>query len=342
MRRAISNPPNPWHHAHIEWLGPPPEVALEVFEIEARSILSKNDSPDLPFTYSLNPYQGCYHGCAYCYARPSHQYQGFGAGTDFERKLMVKVNAPKLLAAAFARPSWTGETIVFSGNTDCYQPLEASYAITRQCLELCLTHRNPVAIITKGGVIQRDVTLLGELAKHASAHVFVTIPFIDEEGRRALEPFAAPIEKRFDVLRRLRDHGVPTGVSLSPIIPGLNDSAIPELLERAKDAGASQAFMSLLRLPAEVKDVFFERIRTMLHPQRVAKIEHAIVEMRGGVLSDPRFGSRMHGQGKRWAMVQQLFDLHCRRLGLNQREVAEAPTPATFRRPTRQLGLFDG
>ena len=161
MRRPISNPPNPWQEAHVEWIGQPPEVALEVFEIEARSILNKNVSPDLPFSYSLNPYQGCYHGCVYCYARPSHQYLGFGAGTDFERKLIVKVNAPKLLAAAFARPAWSGETIVISGNTDCYQPLEASYQLTRRCLEVCLEHRNPVALITKGGVILRDVALLG-------------------------------------------------------------------------------------------------------------------------------------------------------------------------------------
>lgn len=342
MRRPVSNPPNPWQEAHVEWIGPPPDVELEVFEIDARSILSKNDSPDLSFTYSLNPYQGCYHGCAYCYARPSHQYQGLGAGTDFERKLMVKVNAPALLREVFARPSWRGETIVFSGNTDCYQPLEASYQLTRRCLELCLEHRNPVAVITKGGVIQRDIPLLGELAKHASAHVFVTIPFADEDTRRALEPFAAPIEKRFETLRRLRDVGVPTGVSLAPIIPGLNDSHIPELLERARDAGAEQAFISMLRLAAEVKDVFFERIRATLHPQRVSKIEHAIVEARGGSLNDPRFGSRMRGQGHRWAVIEQLFEMHCRRLGFNRREVAETPSAATFRRPTRQLALFDG
>ncbi|MET0343671.1 MAG: PA0069 family radical SAM protein [Polyangiales bacterium] len=343
MRRPVSNPPNPWQEAHVEWLGPPPEVALEVFEIEARSILSKNDSPDLPFTYSLNPYQGCYHGCAYCYARPSHQYQGLGAGTDFERKLLVKVNAPALLRAAFARPSWRGEPIVFSGNTDCYQPLEASYKLTRQCLELCLEHQNPVALITKGGVIHRDIDLLGQLARRASVQVFVTIPFADEPTRRALEPYAAPVEKRFETLRLLHEVGVPTGVSLAPIIPGLNDSHIPELLERARDAGAEHAFLSMLRLSAEVKDVFFERIRATLHPQRVAKIEHAILEARGGSsLNDPRFGARMGGQGHRWAVIEQLFAMHCRRLGLNRREVAATPSAQTFRRPTRQLGLFEG
>lgn len=341
MRRPVSNPPNPWHEAHVEWLGPPPEVALEVFEIQARSILSKNTSPDLPFTYSLNPYQGCYHGCAYCYARPSHQYLGFGAGTDFERKLMVKTNAPELLRAAFQRPSWTGECLVISGNTDCYQPLEASYQLTRRCLELCLEYRNPVGIITKGGVIHRDIELIGALSRVASVSVFVTIPFLDDAIRRAVEPFAAPISKRFETLSKLRDQGVETGVSLSPIIPGLNDSDVAELLERAHAAGARKAFMTPLRLPAEVKDVFFERLTQSLHPERVEKVMHGIEELRDGSLNDSRFGHRMQGQGKRWAMVEQLFAIHCRRLGFNREELAAAPSAPTFRRPTRQLGLFD-
>lgn len=340
MRRGASNPKNPWQEAHVEWLGPPPEVELEVREIEARSILSKNDSPDLPFKYSLNPYQGCYHGCAYCYARTSHQYLGLGAGTDFERKLNVKVNAPALLREVFARSSWQGEEIVFSGNTDCYQPLEASYGLTQQCLEACLEHRNPIAMITKGGVIQRDIALLGKLAQVASVHVFITIPFLDEQVRRVMEPFASPIAKRFETLRQLSEEGVACGVSLAPIIPGLNDSDVPELLQRAHDAGARNAFMSLLRLAGEVKDVFFERARAGLHPERVEKITHAIQEMRGGQLYDPRFGQRMRGTGKRWAMVEQLFEMQCKRLGLNQERVGEGQTRTTFRRPTRQLALW--
>ena len=324
----------------MEWLDEVPEVELEVYEVEARSILSKNDSPDIPFNYSLNPYQGCYHGCAYCYARPSHQYLGLGAGTDFERRLTVKVNAPALLQSAFRRSTWRGETIVFSGNTDCYQPLEASYQLTKRCLELCLEHRNPVAVITKGGVVLRDVELLGELARHAAAQVYLSIAFADESTRRALEPFAAPIDRRFEALARLSALGVTTGISLAPIIPGLNDSAIPALLERAHAAGATRAFMTLVRLPAEVEAVFFERIRETLHPKRVERIEHAIREMRDGGLNDARFKHRMQGQGKRWAMIEQLFAQQCRRWGLNQRELArESPAP-TFRRPSRQLALF--
>lgn len=342
MRRPVSNPPNPWHEAHVELLGPAPEVELQVFEIAAKSILSKNDSPDLPFSYSLNPYQGCYHGCAYCYARPSHQYLGFGAGTDFERKLMVKTNAPELLRAAFMRRSWAGDVVVMSGNTDCYQPLEASYELTRRCVQTFLEFQNPLAMITKGGVIHRDIQLLGELARHTSVEVFVTIPFVDDEVRRSLEPFAATLERRFEALRKLSELGVRTGISLSPIIPGLNDSDIPELLERAHAAGARYAMLSLLRLPGEVKAVFFERIAAALHPKRVEKITHAIEEMRGGALSDPRFGRRMHGQGKRWQMIEQLFEMHCRRLHFNQRELAQTnDSAATFRRPKRQLALFE-
>ena len=341
MRRSISNPKNPWHEAHVEWLGPAPEVELEVHEITARSILSKNDSPDVSFTLSLNPYQGCYHGCAYCYARPSHQYLGLGAGTDFERKLMVKVNAPELLAQAFARRSWRGEPIVFSGNTDCYQPIEASYKLTRRCLELCLAHRNPVAIITKGGVIQRDVDLIAELARVTNVHVFVTIPFLDEAVRRVMEPFAAPIERRFETLRLLSERGVSCGVSLAPLIPGLNDSDVPQILARARAAGARHAFITLLRLAGEVKDVFFERASAGLHPERVEKISHAIREMRGGELHDPRFHHRMQGTGKRWALIEQLFETQCKRLGLNRERVGEQARLATFVRPKRQLTLFE-
>jgi DNA repair photolyase len=341
MRRSVSNPRNPFHEAHVEWLEEAPEVELDITEVHARSILSKNTSPDIPFNYSLNPYQGCYHGCAYCYARPSHQRLGHGAGTDFERKLFVKTNAVELLRETFARRSWTGESIVLSGNTDCYQPLEAKYQLTRGCLEACLESRNPVAIITKGVVIQRDVELLGQIAAHASASVFVTVPFLDEEVRRVLEPFAAPIERRFEVMRRLYDAGVNVGISVAPVIPGLNDSDVPMLLERARACGASRAFMSLLRLPAEVKDVFFERVEAGLHPKRVEKITHAMREMRGGQLNDPRFGMRMQGQGKRWQLLEQMFELHCRRLGLNEERVAERQVPATFSRPKRQLTMFD-
>jgi DNA repair photolyase len=342
VRRLESNPISPWHEAHIEWLEEPPEVELEVEEILAKSILSKNDSPDISFSYSANPYQGCYHGCAYCYARPSHQYLGLGAGTDFERKLRVKTNAPELLREAFAKRSWQGECVVFSGNTDCYQPLEARYGLTRECLSICLEHRNPVAVITKGGVVLRDVELLAELARTCSATVYLSIAFTNDETRRLIEPFAAPIEKRFEAMRRLSEAGVSTGIALAPVIPGLNDSDVLPLLERARDAGAEHAFITLLRLAAEVRPVFLERIGQVLHPERVEKVVNALSEARQGNLSEARFGKRMVGQGKRWELIEQLFKTQCRRLGLNARDVgAHRGASASFRRPKRQLALFD-
>ncbi len=344
VSRPISNPPNPWASSHVEWLEEPPSAALEVREEQAKSILSENDSPDVGFRWSVNPYRGCFHACAYCYARPSHQYLGFGAGTDFDRKIVVKTNAPELLRASFGKPSWQGELIAFSGDTDCYQPLEASYGITRRCLEICAEFRNPVTIITKSAVIRRDVDVLARLAREARVRVMVSIPFARDELARAIEPGASAPSRRFDTLRILADAGVPTGVAIAPIIPGLNDPDVPEILERAHAAGARHAFIIMLRLPGEVLPVFRERIAAELAPERVRKIEHAIQELRGGTgtMNDSRFGARFRGQGPRWRAIEALFDLHRRRLGFasGREDDGDAAAPTTFRRPTRQLGLF--
>lgn len=338
MPHPIQNPPNPWLEAHIDWEGEPPPAELTVFEERARSALSTNDSPDVGFRHSVNPYRGCYHGCAYCYARPSHQYLGFGAGTDFERKIIVKTNIVDCLRDDFMRKSWQGELIVFSGNTDCYQPLEASYRLTRGCLELCHAFRNPIAIITKSAVIRRDADILAALARDAYAHVTISAAFATDEDGRKIEPWASPISRRFETMRMLHEAGVPVGISLAPIIPGLNDAHIPELLERAKEHGASTAFMTLVRLSAEVKQVFIERVRAAF-PDREQKIENAIREMRGGGLNNANFHDRMVGLGPRWKTIEQLFDLNTKRLGMN--EVRIGPTgPTTFARPESQLSLF--
>jgi DNA repair photolyase len=315
MARPISNPPNPWLSTHVEWLGEPPAVALQVFEEEARSLLTANDSPDIPFRWSANPYRGCYHGCAYCYARPSHQYLDWGAGTDFERKLVVKVNAPQLLERELLRRTWTGEVIHFSGNTDCYQPLEASYALTRRCLEVCLAHRNPATVVTKGRLICRDVELLAELARVAGARVNISVPFANEAISHALEPYAPAPAQRLATIARLAAAGIPTGVMVAPIIPGLNDREIPTILTAARDAGATSAAMTLLRLPAEVLPVFRERLEATL-PEKAVKVWNGLRELRDGRLNDPRFGARMRGTGPRWQAITDLFALHCRRLGL--------------------------
>ena len=333
------NPPTPWASSHVEWLGEPPPVALQVYEERAKSIVAENDSPDIPFRWSVNAYRGCFHGCAYCYARPTHQYLGFGAGTDFERRIVVKTNAPELLRRKLTRESWRGETVVFSGVTDCYQPLEASYELTRRCLEICVEFRQPVGVITKGALVERDVDLLAELARHSAATVFVSVPFIDADDSRAIEPYVALPERRLRALRTLADAGVPAGVSVSPLIPGLNDHQVPAILEAARDAGATQAFHVLLRLPAEVEQVFAERLRQAF-PLRADKVLSLLRAMRGGRTNDARFGTRMRGEGARYRLIEDLFARTARRLGLTAPLAAVAPSP--FRRPHRQQGLFDG
>lgn len=341
MPRPVSNPPNPWSSTHVTYLEEPPAATLQIFEEQARSLLSENDSPDIPFRFSVNPYRGCLHACAYCYARPSHQYLGWGAGTDFDRKIVVKANAPEVLEKELSREKWAGDTIVFSGNVDCYQPLEASYELTRRCLEVCLAFRNPVGVITKGALVRRDVALLAELGRRARARVHLSIPFADDATARKIEPYASRPSLRFEAMRALSEAGVRTGISISPLIPGLNDADVPELLERARDAGADAAFMMPLRLPREVLPIFDERLEAAF-PDRAQKVRAGIRELRGGKMNEASFGARFEGTGARWAAVQQLFQIHCRRLGLSASRVVEEEAAApTFRRPGRQGTLFD-
>ena len=340
MPKRVSNPPNPWDSVHAEWLGEPPEATLEVYEEQARSIIASNDSPDIGFEHSVNPYRGCFHACSYCYARPTHQYLGFGAGTDFDRKIVVKTNAPELLRRELSRKSWKGGTLVFSGVTDCYQPLEAVYGLTRRCLEICLEFRNPVGIVTKGALIRRDADLLAGLAREADVTVYLSIPFADDPTARAMEPNASAPSQRFETLATLSAAGIRTGVAIAPIIPGLNDGDLAKILARAREAGATSAFLTLLRLPAEVLPVFEERLQAAF-PDRAARIWSAIRQVRGGGLNDSRFGSRMAGTGPRWEAIENLFEIECRRLGLNQDAEPKHPRTSTFRRPKPQASLFE-
>src|SRR5262245_39048039 len=257
----ISNPPNPYEGLSYDWLEPPPPAQVEVYEEHAGSILSENDSPDIPFRWSVNPYRGCQHACAYCYARPYHEYLGMGAGTDFDTKIVVKTNAADLLREAFARKAWAGEEVHFSGVTDCYQPLEAVYRLTQKCLRVCLEFRNPAAIITKSFLVMRDTELLAELDRAAGATVFQSIAFAGFVVARQSEPHAPALSKRFEAMRRLTAAGVPVGVMVAPIIPGLNDRDVPRILEQAADAGAKAAGYTALRLPGSVEAVFRGRIR---------------------------------------------------------------------------------
>lgn len=314
--RVIDNPPNPYLAQHAEWLEPPPAARLQVFEETAASLLTRNDSPDIPFTWSVNPYRGCQHACAYCYARPYHEYLGYGAGTDFDTKIVVKINAPELLEREISRARWSGECINFSGITDCYQPLEASYQITRRCLEVCLARRNPAAIITKSFLVVRDIDLLVELNRQAGAFVYVSIPFADHDPSKLIEPQAPPPARRFEAVRRLSAAGIPVGVMMAPIIPGLNDRDIARVLQSAADAGAQSAGFTALRLAGSVKDVFLSRLHEAF-PLRADRVIHGIRDMRGGALNDSRFGARMRGEGPYWESVRALFQLHKKRLGLD-------------------------
>ncbi len=336
--RAISNPPNPFESQYRELLEPASPAHLELYEDAAKEILSRNESPDLPFRWSLNPYRGCFHGCAYCYARPTHEYWGFGAGTDFDSKIIVKRDAPALLRKAFEKASWRGELVVFSGNTDCYQPVEASLELTRACLEVCAEYRNPVGIITKGLLVLRDLELLKQLQQEGWVRVYFSIPFADDEMARLVEPHAPSSGKRFDAMARLSQAGIPTGISISPVIPGLNDEDIPELLERARQAGAGESMATLLRLSGPVEDVFLERMGQAF-PDRFPKITHRIREVRRGALTNNAFFSRHHGSGPYWTMIEQLYDVARKKSGFRMLE--EEAVPCTFRRPhAEQTTLF--
>jgi DNA repair photolyase len=337
--KPISNPQNRFTAQTYEWLDVPPEATLEVYEEQAKSIISENDSPDVGFRYSVNPYRGCFHACAYCYARPTHQYIDFGAGTDFERKIVAKKNAPELLREAFEKKSWQGETIVFSGVTDCYQPLELSHELTKRCLEVCLEYRNPVGIITKGVVIERDIPLLVELSKVTTVKVYASIAFADDLMSKAIEPSAPRPSRRFKAMKLLHENGIDVGLGIAPVIPSLNDIDIPEILERGKEAGATTAFLTLLRLPAETAKVFTERLESAL-PSKAKKVLSQIQQMRGGKLNNSEFGSRMRGRGEQWKSIEWLFDSQCKKLGLNlQRNGEKRPPIKTFKRPSPQLEL---
>jgi DNA repair photolyase len=339
--RPVSNPPNPWASTEVEYLDEIPPSRLEVLEDHSREVLARNTSPDVCFTWSVNPYRGCMHACAYCFARPTHEYLSMGAGTDFETRIVVKPHAPELLREAFERPRWQGETLAFSGVTDCYQPLEASMRLTRRCLEVCAEYRNPVAIITKAPLIERDVDVLQTLAREARLWVSISLPFHNPELARAVEPYVATPKRRLQTIERLAAAGIDVAVSVAPVIPGLNDEDIAKVLASAREAGATRAHYTLLRLPGAVKDVFEERLRAKL-PLRAERVLHRIRETRGGELYDSRFQSRMRGEGLYALTIERLFDTAARKVGMKMSSVAEG-LPTTFRRPERpsaQLSLF--
>jgi len=344
-RGARQNLPNQYERLHIDVdpgaLDEEERRSVETifFRDPSESILSKNESPDVPFTYSLNPYRGCEHGCPYCYARPTHEYWGLSAGLDFESKIFVKEDAPRLLSERLQQKTWTPQGVALSGNTDPYQPVERELEITRSCLEVFLRHRNPVSIVTKSGLIRRDTDLLGEMAERNLVNVAVSLTSVNDELAGKLEPRAARPSLRLRVIDELTDAGVPVSILVAPLIPGLNDEEIPKILEAAADRGAQSASYVLLRLPGRVKDIFIDWIEDHF-PERKSRILGRLRQLREGKLNETAFGRRMRGEGE-WAQVlRQLF----RSARVNNDLDRGRPSLSThhFRRlPGGQRSLFD-
>lgn len=344
-RGAPGNPPNRFREIEVErdgrWADEPgPET--RVLRDRSDSIVTTNDSPDVPFDASVNPYRGCEHGCVYCYARPTHEYLGFSAGLEFESRILVKTEAPELLRRELADPGWEPRPLVMSGVTDPYQPVERRLEVTRGCLEVLTEARNPVSIITKSRLVGRDADLLAELARHHAARVTVSVTTLDEELRRVLEPRAPTPRRRLDAISKLADAGVPVGVNVAPVIPGLTEHEVPAILEAASAAGAGHAGHVLLRLPHGVKELFRQWLEHHF-PDRKEKVLGRIRDTRDGRLNDPRFGSRMRGEGPLARQIGELFRVARRRHGLDG-ERSPLSTDA-FRRPAvdgQQRELFAG
>ena len=320
-------------YAELDEHGVPVERAhpRTQFYVDAtESVLTQNDSPDIRHAWGLNPYRGCEHGCAYCFARPYHDYLGWNSGLDFETKILVKTRAPALLCAELAKPRWRAESIGLSGVTDCYQPAERHFRITRGCLEVMAEFRQPVAIITKNFLVTRDRDLLAPLAAVGAAAVYVSLTTLDGELAGRLEPRAARPEHRLRAIRLLADAGIPVGVLTAPVIPGLNDHEVPALLDAAAQAGATAAGYVVLRLPHAVKDVFLAWLDQHA-PAKKDRVLARIRELRGGKLYDASFGARMRGDGIFAEQIKRLFEVSARRAGLNGKRIALSS--AAFRRP---------
>ena len=349
-RGSHIQPPNRFARIHVEedfehlehdedFLGCR-SVPTEYFADASKSLISENNSPDVPFRYSINPYRGCSHGCSYCYARPTHEYLGLSAGLDFETKIFVKEQAPKLLKEYLAKEAWIPEPIMLSGVTDCYQPAERQFQLTRQCLEVCKEARQPVSIVTKNALVTRDIDLLGPMAEKQLARVAISVTSLDQSLTRVMEPRTSSPAARLRAIAELAAAGIPTLVMVAPVIPGLNDSEIPKVLEAAREHGAVAASYVLLRLPLTVRPVFLDWLERT-QPTKKERIESRIRATREGGLNNSEFGRRMRGSGEIADQIRQTFRVFARRFGLDQ------PLPALdasqFQRPkpaSGQLRLF--
>jgi len=302
-----------------------------------RSIIARNDSPDVGFDASINPYRGCEHGCSYCFARPTHEYLGLSAGLDFETKILVKEDAPELLRAELMSPRWIPETIAISGVTDCYQPIERKLEITRRCLAVLNEFKNPTSVITKNHLVTRDIDILGELAAVHATSVFISITTLDPELARVMEPRASTPELRLAALEALAKAGIPCGVMVAPVIPAITDHEMPKILQAAADAGATNAGFVVLRLPWAVAPIF-EKWLEERFPDRKDKVLNRVRDLRGGKLYDSQWRVRGRGTGIFADQIETIFEVSCRRARLNEKEIALST--AAFRRPTTQASLF--
>ena len=344
-RAATGNPANRFEKLHVEF--EPHDLAsldedrparrTDFFRDGSKTIITRNNSPDVGFETSVNPYRGCEHGCIYCYARPTHEYLGFSAGLDFESKIMVKKNAPELLESELSSPKWKPQVVVMSGVTDPYQPVERKLKLTRRCLEVLARFRNPVAIITKNHLVTRDADILRELAANDAAAVNISVTSLDPKLQRVLEPRTSAPRSRLDAIAHLHAEGIPVGVMVAPIIPGLTDHEVPAILKACAEAGAQFAGYTVVRLPWAVAPLF-ERWLDEHFPDRKEKILGRIRHLRGGEkLNQSQWHSRMTGDGIFAEQISSLFEVGCRRAGIGARPTLST---AAFRRPQEQLSLF--
>ncbi len=347
-RSSGFNPKNRFSEIYLErvedesWCGEEAEdnrkLPTTFFIDTSKTILAKNDSPDVPFTYSLNPYRGCEHGCIYCYARPSHEYLGFSSGLDFETKIMVKQDAPELLRETFMKKSWEPQVVAMSGNTDCYQPVERKLKLTRRCLEVFLEFRNPVGVVTKNFLVTRDLDILTEMAKLNLVSVAISITSLNQELTKKMEPRTSSPAKKLETIETLAKNSVPVGVLVAPVIPGLTDEEIPSILREASSRGACFAGMQMLRLPFAVKDLFVDWLRREF-PDCENRIVGRIKQVREGKMNSSEFKERMRGTGETAKAIHQLFYMSCKKYNLDRGEFDLAADK--FRRPVgTQMEMF--
>lgn len=342
-RGAAYNPKNRFYKEEVEWddgfePGTEEKVKTKFIDIHPKTIINRVPSPDVPSDFSVNPYQGCEHGCSYCYARPTHEYWGYGAGLEFESVILVKKNAPELLREAFNKKSWKGGSLMISGNTDCYQPAERHFEITRKMLQVCSEFNNPVGIITKNSLVTRDIDILAPMVQRKLAMVNISLNTLNEEFRRKLEPRTASVQARLKAIEQLSESGIPVNVLMAPLIPGINGHEVLQLMEEVEKRGAQSASYIILRLNGSLKEMFSNWLE-IHYPDRKEKVLNQVADAHGGQLNDNRFGTRMKGEGKLVEQINQSFQLGIRKY-FNDRKI-DSLTSTLFKRPSSQTSLFD-